>query len=54
MWLSDEDPLKAKELERIPLVEYWFKLNKKLADYKKAKQKDKSSKLGKSGRTNNY
>jgi hypothetical protein len=54
MWLSDEDPLKAKELERIPLVEYWFKLNKKLAEYKKVKQKNKSNNLGKSAGTNNH
>ena len=36
LWLSNDDPVKLKELERLPLMEYWFQLTKKIADIKKA------------------
>jgi hypothetical protein len=30
VWLAQEDPMRMKELERMPLIDYWFLLNRKL------------------------
>ncbi len=35
-WLADNDIVKVKELEKLPLMEYFFLLNKKTADARKA------------------
>ena len=36
MWISDSDPLKQQELEKMPLLEYWHRLTKKMEETDKA------------------
>jgi hypothetical protein len=36
IWLADKDPIKEKELERTPLLTYFFKLTKKKEEAEKA------------------
>jgi hypothetical protein len=31
VWLADEDPTRIEALERMPLIDYWHLLNRKLA-----------------------
>lgn len=35
-WMGGDDAVKIKALERIPLIEYFLLLDKKLVDMKKA------------------
>lgn len=35
-WLAGDDPLKIQALEKMPLLEYFLLLDKKLLDIKKA------------------
>jgi len=36
IWVGDNDPVKYKALEQMPLMEYWHRLNNKKADSRKA------------------
>ncbi|MBK7885136.1 MAG: hypothetical protein IPJ81_16125 [Chitinophagaceae bacterium] len=50
LWVADNDFTKVKELEKLPLLEYYFLLNKKSADVKKAlSAKNKSGKNSRRG-----
>jgi hypothetical protein len=39
-WLADNDPLKIQALEKMPLLDYFLLLDKKLKDLKKASAKN--------------
>lgn len=43
MWVADNDILKQAELEKKPMIEYWFLLNKKAIEADKEIAKNKSS-----------
>lgn len=50
LWLADGDVTKIREYEKLPLLEYFFLLNKKLADAQKAlAAKNKSGKTPRRG-----
>lgn len=45
LWLADDDPTKIEPLERMPLIDYWHLLNRKLAAAEQiAKQQKKLTK----------
>lgn len=55
MWVADNDPMKEKELEKMPLIAYYFKLNKKVSDTKKAIAEQQANLQKKpNGRPNNH
>jgi hypothetical protein len=53
MWMSDSDPIKQQELEKMPLLEYWHRLTKKMEETEKAIA-TKRKQLRESVRTNSH
>lgn len=49
MWVADGDILKQTELEKKPLLEYWFLLNNKAIETDKAIAKNKALKNKRGG-----
>ena len=47
MWLSDDDVKQKKAIEENTLLEYYYILNKKVADAKNLAAKNKSRKMNK-------
>ena len=52
MWVADNDLLKQTEIEKRPLLEFWFLLNNKVIDAEKQIAKNKPSTNMRRGRTN--
>jgi hypothetical protein len=50
--MAEKDPLKEKELERTPLLTYYFKLTKKMEEAEKAILEAKKNKHTGNGRIN--
>jgi hypothetical protein len=50
--MADKDPLKEKELERTPLLTYYFKLTKKMEEVERQIAEAKKNKHSTNGRIN--
>lgn len=39
VWLSEDDPLRIKQFEQMPIIDYWHLLNRRIEQLEKAKRK---------------